>query len=907
MPELVSQAKQRFFSALSNIFVGEVGNKLEGNSGYTNLMKIRNEYFKKIKPLIEIEVANEFKELEDGENDLYNKLYTFFDSYLNETGTPFYNKTQLHKNLYEKVYSDKEDLSLFWKTQKLYYVKTETMYTSMKFDLDGITFEFDASEIEHQKGNEKKEIEFHLIKASQDLLKFKVQYKDNSRNRYDRIKSYLQLNTPDKVKDYIFENIDTFEHPNIIINKNEINLTHFKSKTSFRKIVDVKNLDDSLNSVVVTISITNIEDIVSYLKKESISVNEKLINKAFLTYKRQKEVDYFIHKDASTFLKEQFNLFIYNYLFNENELDTLWNKDRIAEIQKLKKIAYSIIDYIALFENELKEIWLKPKFVRNSNYVFTLDRLNNINLIEKIIQSENFDKQIEEWKQLYEARIDEKTGKEIKKEWKEFQFALNFNKNDVIITNEDGTKQLNERYKYLPIDTKYFEDLKYEILDEFEDIDNELNGWLIKGDNFQALNTLLPKYKESVQLIYIDPPFNTGDDFDYKDKFQDSTWLTLMENRIDLSYDLLKSNGSFYLHLDENANYLGRMLMDQKFKKENFRREIIWDIQVLSGFKVAGAEKNWILGHQSIYFYTKSNNYLFNKLIQPHSLKYLESFDKTDNDGRKYQVAHGRRIYKDEVIKKGKPFGDVWNELKDIIDVERPFPEVWEEITAAINFDSPIENVWTDIMSFQQQPTSSERIKFDTQKPEKLLERIIKSGSNPGDIILDFYAGSGTTAATCIKTGRKFITCEIGEHFDTIILPRLKRTILGHETTVSKNNDYKGGGFFKYYELEQYEDVLKNAKYLPTEDNLAAIFYNSEKLLTDVVKIQGNNVEINFKGLYEDVDVAETISNLTGKKIKQLNAERVLFEDGSIVEFKNMTWENHKYLRPLIWWGKSNE
>src|SRR5690606_24209702 len=112
-------------------------------------------------------------------------------------------------------------------------------------------------------------------------------------------------------------------------------------------------------------------------------------------------------------------------------------------------------------------------------------------------------------------------------------------------------------------------------------------------DNFQALNTLLPKYKESVQLIYIDPPFNTGDDFDYKDKFQDSTWLTLMENRIDLSYDLLKSNGSFYLHLDENANYLGRMLMDQKFKKENFRREIIWDIQVLSGFKVAGAEKNW--------------------------------------------------------------------------------------------------------------------------------------------------------------------------------------------------------------------------------------------------------------------------------------------------------------------------
>ncbi|MBC8179991.1 site-specific DNA-methyltransferase, partial [candidate division KSB1 bacterium] len=356
--------------------------------------------------------------------------------------------------------------------------------------------------------------------------------------------------------------------------------------------------------------------------------------------------------------------------------------------------------------------------------------------------------------------------------------------------------------------------------------------------------------------------------------------------------------------LDENANQLGRVLCDSIFGSQNLNREIIWDIQVLSGFKVKGADQNWVLGHQSILFYSNNSKHFFEKLMQPQSLKYLKSFNRTDDDGRLYQVAHGRNIYRDEVEDKGKPFGDVWEDIRDIIDVERPFPDVWDDITSIVNIDQPLKDVWGDIMSFQQQPTSSERVRFETQKPEALLERIIKSSSENNKIVLDYFAGSGTTPSVCIKTGRKFIAVEMGDYFETILLPRLKRTVIGQKGTVSENNNYTGGGFFKYYELEQFEDALRLAKYNPKDDDLANVNFQKDEKLLDAVEIDRENekVKIHFETLYPDVDIAETLSNILGKKIKKLNNERVIFEDDMEIIFDEMTYEKYPWIKPLIWW-----
>ena len=281
-----------------------------------------------------------------------------------------------------------------------------------------------------------------------------------------------------------------------------------------------------------------------------------------------------------------------------------------------------------------------------------------------------------------------------------------------------------------------------------------------------------------------------------------------------------------------------------------------------------------------------------------------EKGSATDGDGRQYQVAHGRRIYRDKVENKGKPFGDVWEDMRDIIDVERPFPDVWDEITGIANINQPLKDVWDDIMSFQQQPTSSERVRFETQKPEALLERIIKSSSRDGEIVLDYFAGSGSTPSVCIKTNRRFVAVEMGEYFDTILLPRLKRTLIGQKGTVSKNNNYSGGCFLKYYELEQFEDALRLAKYNPKDDNLTNINFQKDEKLLDAIEIDRENekVKIHFETLYPDVDIAETISNLLGKKIKKLNKERVIFEDDMEIQFDEMTYEKYPFVKPLIWW-----
>src|SRR3989338_78793 len=252
--------------------------------------------------------------------------------------------------------------------------------------------------------------------------------------------------------------------------------------------------------------------------------------------------------------------------------------------------------------------------------------------------------------------------------------------------------------------------------DENGDIKDNL---IIKGNNLLALHSLKKSFAGKVKLIYIAPPYNTGnDDFGYNDRFNHSAWLTFMRNRLEIARELLTSDGTIYVQLDYNEVHYGKILMDEVFGSDNFQREIIWDITVLSGFKTIA--NNWIRGHESILFYSRNPSFKFNKRYQEHTKEYLDSFKKVDEKGRRYMVAHKRTRYLDEVESKGKPYGDVWG----------------------------------DLPSFQQIPTAGERLDFSGQKTEALVARIVAAATDPGDLILDFYAGSGTTGAVAHKMGR---------------------------------------------------------------------------------------------------------------------------------------------------------
>jgi adenine-specific DNA-methyltransferase len=186
---------------------------------------------------------------------------------------------------------------------------------------------------------------------------------------------------------------------------------------------------------------------------------------------------------------------------------------------------------------------------------------------------------------------------------------------ELYAVNPQPTKEFLRQHPTLVVDTRHFsEDFKWRLLAHFDDLDEALDGVLIKSENFQALNLLLEKYRGKVKCIYIDPPFNTGrDEFIYKDRYQHSSWLTMMNDRLSIAHPLLSEDGSIYVHIDYNEKERLRLLLDQFFI---YQTEIIWRIGWVSGYKSA-AEK-YIRNHDTIYYYSKSDKPLFNKYYIPY-------------------------------------------------------------------------------------------------------------------------------------------------------------------------------------------------------------------------------------------------------------------------------------------------
>ncbi|HBD9123547.1 TPA: site-specific DNA-methyltransferase, partial [Campylobacter jejuni] len=715
----------------------------------------------------------------------------FFSTYLNETGTPFFYDTPMYKNIYARVYSNSKDTSLFYKTQNLYYVKSDTIYNPLSLQSEDkkYTLNFLTDEYEQNADNNKSKINFYLQNIQDSNINIKV-----------------------------------------INSKNNDDVNVFKQNSSEFSDVFLKTL-----------------------KNAQINIKEEELKKLFKTYKKQNEVDFFIHKNAKEFLKEQFDLWLFFYV---NDSITDWTKEKIDEINDLKQIAFAIIDLIADFENELKAIWLKPKFAKNAHYVFSLDTIkshsNNADeILNSIYKDINFNEQIAEWKEL------------------------NF------INDEFDIKAINdEKYKFLPFDTKYLsEENYYKLLQSFENLDEILNGELVKADNFQALNSLMPKYQGKIDLIYIDPPFNTGSDFDYKDKFQDSTWLSLMHNRLELAKEFLSDKGSFYLHLDHNANYRGRELLNEVFGEENFVNEIVWsyDKWTSSGLSF---QKN----HDSIMFF-KKDNIIFNKLKEI-----------TDNLKEKYKKGYslGGGFGKDGLVVYDKN-----NEkVKKMIDSGK-YKVVYADVDG-----KPMKDVWA--IPFIN-PVSIERIEVEnnlTQKPEALLQRIIKASSNENSIVFDYHLGSGTTIATAHKLKRKWLGVEMGEHFYKVIIPRMKKVLNGFVCGISKEAEFKGGGAFRYYELESYEESLENCEYKLDENSL--IDYRKSRKLIKALK-KGENICLDINAYDKEFDIFLTMSNLLGLQIKNIfkdenGIKSCKFENDEIINLENIDLIKYPKLKNLIWW-----
>lgn len=842
-------------------------------SGFSNLLNIKEQYFSHIKAYLDSAIPND----DFNSHDIYNKLYTFFDSYLNDTGTPFFHDTPLYKNIYAKVYTNSKDTSLFYKTKDLYYVKSDTLYTSLTLSDENelAQIHFDTSEYTQNADNTKRKLIFKLDKIEQ-----------------------TSTDTQDSI-------------PTIYI-----------------KVLSQKDLFPELNAVFKENSNELSEDFIKSLKAHKFPLDEAHIKKLFASYKKQNEVDFFIHKNARAFLQEQFDLWFYHYLYKDSEFQE-WSVKSISHLQRIRNIALEIIGLIGDFEDELKAIWLKPKFVKAVNYVFSLDlilkhlalsdKAQNTALLDSICKDKGFEKQIKEWQDL--GLIDES-----------FQ-AQNISEK---ILSDD-------KYQFLPLDTKHFsKEIKYKILSVFDDIESILNGELIKADNFQALNTLMPKYQGKVDLIYIDPPFNLGENasFDYKVNFKDSTWASLLDSRLELARDILNDKGSIFVRCDYNGNFIARSLLNNIFGEDNFINEIV----VSKSAKLTETIKKYHSGNDSLFFFSKSGEYIFNvqgiereerkwramhlpgERWSPVPNQYIDLFSKENLILKNNKwTSKARIILGKECL---PPNGRHWALSQEtIFELEKQggvrlidgVPKTKESDTKKLTSN------WTDWVGY------SSDWGFQTENHEKVLQRAILTGSNQGSVVLDYHLGSGTTLATAQKLGRKWLGIEMGEHFYKVIIPRLKKVIAGFQSGISKECDYQGSGAFRYYELESYEEALKECEYVLTDcqcerktgkeiGNNAEVIYpakdyqkvqkiidyrKSRKLIKKLNKSE--TITLDMSGYREEFDLFHTLANLQGLKIKRLfldskDIESCEFDNGDIVSLEKIDLHTYPKLKNLIWW-----
>ena len=380
---------------------------------------------------------------------------------------------------------------------------------------------------------------------------------------------------------------------------------------------------------------------------------------------------------------------------------------------------------------------------------------------------------------------------------------------------------------------------------------------LIKGNNLLALHTLKKQFRNKVKLIYIDPPYNTGNDgFKYNDRFNHSTWLTFMKNRLEVAKELLRDDGVIFVQCDDNEQAYLKVLMDEVFGRENFVSDVAVRSSTPSGLKTAHKEKTIIKQRDSIlcfsknsvvsrfkpqyekknswdshymYFFDRENNQVLklkDVLLEKNLIKENQKLDDLnilDKDFNKFYIKYKENIFrtapempKDIKIKsKNNPekiieYGDneninyAWNGNR-MTFLSRAVKKIdGEECLGNLLCD-----FWGDI-DFQNTQNEGSVSLQAGKKPEKLLQRIIEMSTEVGDIILDFHAGSGTTGAVANKMGRQWIMVEQMDYIENITKERLKKVI--GRSTPSPNDDTPQEGNFRTLTKEekiQLQEILK--------------------------------------------------------------------------------------------------
>jgi len=785
------------------------------------------------------------------EGQVYNHLATFFSRYYDEGD--FISQRRYKGDTYAIPYSG-EEVMLHWANKDQYYTKSSEMFSNYRIRFDDLG-EFDKSlnfrllsadtAKDNQKDNDKKRV-FVILSKKKEITRI-----DDDGEEYTATVNPLELSADGNELTVWFEYVA------------------LDAKQNQEKINEQTHTDIMGDSLISA----DWHKLLTMPAPTEKQPKRDLLLKHLNNYTTKNTADYFIHKDLGKFLNNELDFYIKNEVMH---LDDVVNSDSFAQIEKqlaivkcVRLIGRELIGFLASLEDFQKRLWLKKKFVVYSHYCVTLDRVN-ADLYGEIAGNA---KQWEQWESL----------------------GLN--------TGEAGwgTAEYLVSHRYLMVDTSLFEvGFKARLLREIEDLDGQTDGVIIHSDNFQGLNLLQEKYREQIQSIYIDPPYNTNaSEIIYKNGYKHSSWCTLLENRIHKSLPLLKQSGIINVAIDglELANL--ELIVKENIGVNNF----ISTIAIQHNPK--GRDKEHFAdSHEYMIVGAKDRNHAktnrLNLSAEELQKKYSKGGDGEENE--QYRELPLRRsgsgaqredrpymyfpflckksdlsldivsdeeyseIYKDgnfndsfvcELEKKYDSLGFYFilpirddgskgrwrwgfNTCKTGIKDEVLFAKTNKDKFTIYAKDSADNTYLPKTFWYSERFDASTKgtnlLKhlissngFDYPKSLFLVQDAIQISTNPQETILDYFAGSGTTAHATIALNRedngnrKYILIEQGEYFNTVIKPRIQKVVYSENwkdgkpalpkdtKTASEANPYNGiSHCLKVIKLESYEDTLNN-------------------------------------------------------------------------------------------------
>ena len=809
-------------------------------------------------------------------NNVYNHLYTFFSRYYDQGD--FISQRRYKGDTYAIPYAG-EEVMLHWANKDQYYTKSGESFSNYAFTLENV-----------------KKVQFRLVEADTA----KDNRKDNEQARvFALIEPRIKTET-DENGDEIQTDILPFDI------QGDLLTLRFEYKAVSKKEKQSDYITQAVEKIQNFAIPDEFQGIFKAMPTEK-NKNRTLLEKYLTDYTAKNTADYFIHKNLGKFLNQELDFYIKNEVMNldniQDSTDFSHIEQNLQTIKTIKTVAKEIIAFLAQLEDFQKKLWLKKKFVAGCHYLITLDHLNEAQVQAALDNP----KQTAQWQALFKVN-----------------------------TSDLNAAELCKNYPHLVVDTALFEPtFQADVLREIEHLDDKTNGLLIHSDNFQALNLLQKRYKEQVKCIYIDPPYNTEKDreegkFIYKDSFVHSSWISLLDNRMEVSYPLLKNEGVFFASIDNNEIANLDNLFRNYFNEKNFEGLISWRRR-----HNQPNDKNKMLGLVSEYIlvYAKSKEML--KASGVGKLELTGNFSNPDNDpkgvwgSKPWKAGSDQSGSRYEIVSPtGKVFNEEWLGDKDtfedyLTEGRMYFPnngnglprkkyykfEREEEGQCATNWwgheqfghNQGANDILTALMG--------EKNRFSNPKPTELVKGILNVSSKQNDfLILDYFAGSGTTAHAVINLNRedngnrKYILVEQGEYFDSVLKPRVQKVIFAKDWKDGKpqaDNGVFGGvsQIVKVLKLESYEDTLNNLELRKPIQDLADMGLSetvqNDYLLHYMLDVESRdsllntqhfikpfdyqlNIATTSAGAYEakTIDLVETFNYLIGLRVSEINDKR---------------------------------